>query len=107
MLPGQRLLRLLLLTSSTTPTKATHHHNSSTTGRLQVDETATAYPLSLDVPGGVQLCDLNIFVRALELKVKGKAYTFDVAAHLIHASGIAATWQPGGGLQMSVPKKLR
>ena len=59
-------------TRATTPTKATHHHNSSTTGRLQVDETATAYPLSLDVPGGVQLDDLNIFVRALALQ-KSKA----------------------------------
>ena len=73
---------------------------------MQAQETASAYELSLDLPG-TKISDLKISYGdgALELNVKGKTYSFEVEASKIDASGIKATLQPNGGLQITVPKK--
>ena len=72
---------------------------------LDVKETASAYELCVNVPGA-KISDLKISYGngALELNAKGKKYEFNVAANAIQASKISATLQPGGGLQITVPK---
>ena len=93
-------------TTSSPATSAPSPSPRTSSSEMQVTETNSAYELALNLPG-VKISDLKISYGsgALELEAKGKTYKFEVEASLIDASGISATLQPNGGLQISVPKK--
>lgn len=91
--------------STTSPAPASSS-SAASTGEMHVKETYSRYELSLDIPG-VKVSDLKISYGggALELEAKGKKYSFEVAQSKIDASGISATLQASGTLQITVPKK--